>query len=140
MAFKSTGKDIALRRNDTNGKFTFDWATSGPNKGNPNFDDSRANAVLVTLNSYKRDPVAGTGGYYWDPSGLRGTFLYKVKQDRLATKGQLQAAADDGGQQLISKLVIQTFTSTAERKAPGKWTLTVEWSVPAGQYKQTVNL
>ncbi len=136
MAFTPSGVDIALKRNPLNGKFTFDWDPQGSNKGNPKFNNSRENSVLIILHSHKRDPEKGTGGYYFDKTGRRGTFLYKVNQDRLATGGLLQGYSEDGGQQLISKKIIQTFTSTAQRLRPGSWVLFVTWSVPSGQYQQ----
>lgn len=138
MAFVSSGKDIALRRNERNGKFTFDWAVSGPNKGNPSFDDTRAHSVLLILYSHKRDPVKGTGGYYWDPTGRRGTFLYQAKEDRLATGGLLQGYAEDGGQQLLNQALIQSFQASAKRLRPGRWSLLVNWSVPSGTFQQTL--
>lgn len=140
MAFVSSGKDIAVRRNEQNGKYTFDWCTEGGNKGNPRFDDTRSHSVLLVLYSHKRDTEKGTGGYYWDRSGRRGTFLYQAKQDRLATLGLLQAYAEDAGQQLMKEGLIIRLEATAKRLHRGRWTLSVQWSVPSGPHTHTLSL
>lgn len=140
MAFTSTGTDMGLVRNPLNGKFDFDWEKVGPNKGNPKFDDTRSHAVLSTMVSHKRDQVTRQGGYYWDDSNTRGTYLYKVKQDRLSTGGQLQGYAEDGGQQLISLQMISTFSVSPQKIRPGSWALSITWSVPAGKYTQLLSI
>jgi hypothetical protein len=139
MAFIPQGVDVELVRNP-NGRFTFDFITSGPNKGNPRFGNSRSHGVLATLVSKKRDPLTGEGGYYFDPTGVRGTYLYQVKYDRLATGSQLKAFAEDGGQQLISRLTISNFSSAPVKRPNFGWDLNVFWSTPTGNFQSVLSL
>ncbi len=140
MAFTPTGVDIALKRNENTGRFDFDWETQGQNKGNPKFDHSRSHAVFSILVSKKRDPVTGEGGYYFDRTGVRGTFLYKIRYDRLSTGSSLKAYAEDGGQQLISRGLLSSFSSQPQKKPKGGWNLFVTWSVPSGTYQNLLSL
>lgn len=134
MAFTSTGTDIAFKESPSApGRFTFDWDASG----NPRFDDDRAHAVITTLVSWKRGRAPGQkieqGGYYWDETGQRGTLIWTVKHDTLATKSQLEAYAEDAGQQLVSRGIIKSLSATATRLSPGRWRLDVEWTLPDGR-------
>jgi len=135
MALQFTGRDVALTRTAAN-RFDFVFSTSGPNKGNPVLDDTRTHAVLTTLLSWKRGTRPGArvpeGGYYWDTVGRRGTLLWTVSQDRLTTLSQLEAFAQDGGQQLIDAQQIASFTARAQRVGPGRFRLNVTWSNPSG--------
>lgn len=136
MALQFTGRDVALVRNDATGRFDLSFSSSGPNKGNPILDDTRTHAVLTTLLSWKRGTRPGAktpeGGYLWDVAGRRGTLLWTVLQDRLATTSQLQAFAEDGGQQLLDLKQIGSFSARAFRIAPGRFRLDVAWSTPSG--------
>ncbi len=136
MAFQQSGVDAALRRNDATGKFDLVLATSGPNIGNPNYDNTRTHAILTTLLSRKRGQRPGSqvqgGGYYGDPQNRRGTLLWTVNQDSTTTGSQLEAYAEDGGQQLIELRMVSSFTARATRKAPGKWQLDCTWFLPDG--------
>jgi phage gp46-like protein len=134
MAFTSSGKDIALRESPSApGRFTFDWDASG----NPRFDDDRAHAVITTLVSWKRGRAPGQrieqGGYYWDETGQRGTLIWTVRYDTLATQSTLVACAEDAGQQLVQAQVIKSLTARASRIGPGRWRLDVEWTLPDGR-------
>lgn len=140
MSFIPNGVDIELVRNITTGRFDFDFEQNGPNKGNPRFGNSRSHAVLSILVSKKRDPITGEGGYYFDRTGVRGTFLYKIKYDRLSTGSQLKSYADDGGQQLISRLFVSSFSSSPNKKPNGGWTLNVSWSTPTGNFQNVLTL
>ena len=138
------GLDVTLVRQQDTGKFDFQVASSGLNKGNPNFDATRTHAVLTTLLSWKRgrrpQSQVAEGGYYWDPSGLRGTLLWTIAQDRVATASQLVAYADDGGQQLISSKYVASFTSSAERLRAGAYRLRVNWTTPTGNWHATLTV
>ena len=140
MSFSPTGVDIELVRNINTGRFDLDFETSGPNKGNPRFSNSRSHAVLSILVSKKRDPITGDGGYYFDRTGTRGTFLYKVRYDRLSTGSQLKSYAEDGGQQLISRILITSFSSSPTKKPNGGWNLSVSWSTPTGNFQNVLSL
>lgn len=136
MALQFTGSDFRLVRQESTGKFDWDISTSGPNKGNPIAESSQAHAVLTTLLSQKRGTRSGSktpeGGYYGDPSGRRGTLLWTISQDKLATPSQLKLFAEDGGQQLLDLKRIGSFTASATRVGPGKFRLDVAWALPSG--------
>lgn len=144
MAMQFTGSDVALRRDATTGRYDLVLSSSGVNKGNPVTDSTRTHAVLTTLVSMKRGSRPGSrtpeGGYYPDTSGTRGTLIWTVSQDRLATPSQLQAYAEDGGQQLINLKYIATFTASASRRAPGKFAVTAVWTLPNGTSPPPVSL
>lgn len=130
------GIDVALQRNDATGKFDLVLSTSGPNKGNPKLESTRAHAVLTTLVSRKRGQRGGSdtaeGGYYFDPYNRRGSLLWSVTQDRLSTVSQLTAYADDAGQQLVELKQIATFTARSSKIGPGKYRVDCEWKTLAG--------
>lgn len=144
MALQFTGRDVALVRDDATGKFDLSFSSSGPNKGNPVLDNTATHAVLTTLLSMKRGRRPGSqnaeGGYYWDGSGRRGSLLWTVSQDRLATPSQLRAYAEDGGQQLVDLRYLASFEATAARRAPGKFALSVLWRLPSGTTPFSVTL
>lgn len=144
MAMQFTGSDVALQRNATNGRYDLVLQQSGPGRGNPVLDTTRTHAVLTTLVSMKRGTRPGArtpeGGYYWDTSGRRGTLLWTISQDRLATPSQLQAYAEDGGQQLVDLKFIATFKAAASRRAPGKFAVTATWTLPNGNSPPPVSL
>lgn len=134
--FTQAGADIALVRDPATGKFDAVVETTGGNLGNPQFEDTRAHAVLTTLMSHKRgqrpgDQVQG-GGYYGDAQNRRGTLLWTVTQDRTATGSQLVAYAEDGGQQLIELRYLRSFQARATKLAPAKWRLDCLWTLPDG--------
>lgn len=137
--FIPAGADVALVGSQrTPGRMQAVIDSTGPNSGNPRFTNDREHAVLTTLMSKRRGRSPGAqqeqGGYYWDPTGLRGTLLWTIKLDRLATRSDLLAAADDAGQQLVNAKLIKTLVGSAERVLGerGKWRLTVSWILPNG--------
>jgi len=146
MAFVATGNDIALARNQSNGKWDLDWETNVTtgNKGNPRFDNTRRHSVMVTLVSKKRGKRPGSqveeGGYYWDTSGTYGTLLWTVIWDRMATESQLVSYSQDAGQQLSDVKKISTFSARARRLGPGRWTLIATWTVPGDSAEENVSL
>lgn len=134
---------MALVRQDDTGKFDLDFSTSGTNKGNPVFDNTRTHAVLTTLLSWKRgkrpqSPIE-EGGYYLDTTGQRGTLVWTVTLDKMATRSDLQAFAEDGGTQLQVLNYITNFSASAERRSTGYYRLTVRWSTPQSTYGISIN-
>lgn len=131
------GRDVALVRNPSNGKFDVSFATSGPNRGNWILDNTATHAVLTTLISWRRGRRPGSaveeGGYYFDAQNRRGTLLWTVTQDRLTTPSQLQAFAEDGMQQLADRKRIASYTVRAQRLRPGQFRVDVTWALPDGQ-------
>lgn len=136
MALQFTGSDFRLVRQDATGKYDWDISASGPNKGNPIAESTATHAVLTTLLSQKRGTRGGSktaeGGCYGDPSGRRGTLLWTVTQDKLATPSQLKLFAEDGGQQLLDLKRIGSFSASATRVGPGRFRLDVSWTLPSG--------
>lgn len=140
------GLDVTLARQQETGKFDLVFSTSGANKGNPLLDQTRAHAVLSALVSWKRgrrpqSPV-DEGGYYCDESGLRGSLIWTVIQDTIATPSQLQAYAQDAGQQLLTLKYLDTFSATAQKTTLARFRVNVKWTVPGsnGTEQVTVNL
>lgn len=145
MAFTSKGIDIELKPSPSRpGRRTFDWDTSGPNKGNPKFGNSRAHAVISCLVSWKRGRRRGSkveeGGTFWDESGQRGTLIWTVTHDTLATGSQLLAYAEDAGRQLVARGIIASLTAVPTRLAPGRWQLDVSWTLPGADKPLTRTL
>jgi len=136
MSFSQAGVDLLLQRNPATGKFDLVRDVAGPNVGNPRPDDTRVHAVLTTLVSRKRGQRPGVaaqgGGYYGDNQNRRGTLLWTVTQDVRATGSQLQAFAEDGGQQLVELRMLQGFVARPTKLAPGKWRIDCAWSLPNG--------
>lgn len=130
------GRDVALVRQSATGKFDLSFATSGPSRGNPLLDNTRTHAVLTTLVSWKRGTRPGSqvseGGYIWDTQNRRGTLIWTVTQDRMATPSQLKAYAEDGMQQLVDSKQIASFTAAATRVRPGQLRVDVSWANPDG--------
>lgn len=137
------GFDLALRRQDDTGKFDWIMSTSGANKGNPVFDQTRTHSVLSTLTSWKRgtrpQSKQAEGGYYWDATGQRGTLLWTATQDKQATRSDLIAYAEDGGTQLVNLNYISAFTVDATRRRAGAYTVYFTWITPSGEQSQTLN-
>lgn len=141
---QSFGKDIALERVPSTGKFDFKMSRGGANNGNPQLDSSATHAVMTTVMSWKRGSLPGSsqqqGGYYWDASSRRGTLLWTVKYDRLATRSDLLSALQDGGQQLVDLNWIASFTAEATRSsavsAARSWKAAITWTLPGSQNNQ----
>ncbi|MFO0578705.1 MAG: hypothetical protein U1A78_32280 [Polyangia bacterium] len=144
MALQFTGRDVALQRNEATGKFDLQFSTEGPNVGNPVLDSTCTHAVLTTLLSKKRGTRPGSplqeGGYYFDTTGRRGTLLWTVNQDRLATPSQLKAYAEDGAQQLVDLRYIASFDASARKRGPGNFLLTCRWFLPSSTTPLSVSL
>jgi phage gp46-like protein len=144
VALQFTGSDVALVRDEATGRYDLAFSTSGPNKGNPILTSDGTHAVLTTLLSKKRGVRGGSpnaeGGYFGDPSGRRGTLIWTISQDKLATPSQLKAYAEDGGQQLLDRKMIGSFTASAVRVAPGKFRLNVTWTTPSGSKVPTLSV
>ena len=133
MALQHTGRDIALQRDPLSGKYDLVFSASGPNKGNPVLDDSRTHAVLTNLLSQKRGSRMGSapqGGYYYDPTGSRGSLLWTISQDKLSTPSQLRSYGEDVGERLLNRKQIRTYRVSASRIGSGKFRLDFAWSVP----------
>jgi hypothetical protein len=107
--------DVSLQ-STAGGKFTFAWGADGDLV----FDAFGAYPLFSTLNTHK-------GRYYWDATGLQGTLLYQVKQDRLRTGSQLVSYSRDAIDQCKAAGIISDGTPTAERKRTGVYRLKLQW-------------
>lgn len=107
--------DVSLKKT-AGGKFTFAWGADGDLL----FDAYALYPVLSTLLTHK-------GGYYWDPTGLQGTQLYQVRQDRLRTASQLVSYTRDALAQCEAAGLISDGTATAERMRTGSYRLRPAW-------------
>jgi phage gp46-like protein len=122
-----TGSDIAPLRNPSTGKFDIQWDATG----NVLFDDTQEHAVLSLM--------LGRKAQYWaDQTGVRGSYLYVVKEDRKATPSKMQGYVVDALQPLIDNRTIlapqgqQTVAVTATRVKPGRIDLAVTYTTPQG--------
>lgn len=135
MALQMTGSDVALQRT-ASGRYDLVFSASGKNKGNPVLESTGTHAVLSTLLSQKRGTRPGSqaqeGGYYYDAQNRRGTLIWTITQDRMGTPSQLEAYAQDGGQQLLDMKLIGSFSAKAQRIRPGSFRLSVAWTLPSG--------
>ena len=134
--FQFTGFDIALARNDSNGKWDAKISTSGPNKDNPVFESTCKHNIATTLLSRKRGRPAGSdreqGGYYGDSQNRRGTLLWTIKLDRLSTGSDITAFVTDGMEQMVRRNRMKLYEVTARRASPGYWMAKVDYVLPDG--------
>lgn len=143
MALQFTGRDLALKRDPQTGKFDFRISSSGPNKGNPVLDDTRTHAVLTNLMSRKRGSRMGSapqGGYYYDPTGSRGSLLWTIGQDKLSTPSQLKAYGEDVGARLVDTKQIRSFRVSAARVGAGRFRLDFAWTLLDGSSVSPVSV
>lgn len=118
--------DVSLRRT-AGSRFTFAWDAAGDLR----FDAYAVYPVFSTLLCHK-------ASYYWDETGLQGTLLYEVRQDRLRTGSQLVSYSRDALTQCQAAGVLSGGSATAERRRTGSYRLTLQWS--AGGASPTASL
>lgn len=118
--------DVSLKKT-AGGKFTFFWDEDGDLR----FDPYAVYPVFSTLLCHK-------GSYYWDATGLQGTLLYQVRQDRLRTASQLVSYSRDALTQCQAAGIVSDGTATAERRRTGSYFLQLKWS--AGGREPSVGL
>ena len=143
MALQHTGRDLALRRDPLTGKFDLVISSAGPNRGNPVLDDSRTHAVLTNLMSRKRGSRLGSqpqGGYYYDPTGSRGSLIWTIGQDKLSTPSQLRAYGEDVGARLVDAKQIRSYRVSASRVGAGKFRLDFAWTLLDGSSVSPVSV
>ncbi len=133
MSLQRTGNDIELVRNDNNGLYDIAWSTTGANKGNPIFGNTRSHTMLSLLLSRR-------GEYYWDNTGTRGSLLHTIKQDVLATRSQLISYSEQAIQPAIDSKVIQSFSADATKIRSGSWSLTFNWSNPTSSFENNLRI
>lgn len=95
MAFTSTGRDIAVTVNANTGKLRRVWDTSGPNKGNPRFDDTAEHAVYISVFSQR-------GAWWADTTGTFGSLVFTLFNDAKATPQKFVNYAEDGLAPLVT--------------------------------------
>lgn len=124
---QQSGTDIAPLRNPATGKFDIQWDATG----NVAFDSTQEHAVLSLIIERKAQ-------YWADTTGVRGSYLYAVKEDRKATPSKMQGFVVDALQPLIDNRTIlppqgqQTVAVSATRVKPGRIDLAVTYTTPQG--------
>jgi phage gp46-like protein len=96
MALTSQGSDIAVAVSPRSGRLRRIWDTSGTNKGNPRFDNTREHAVWVSVFCLRN-------AYWADSTGTFGSLVPTLRQDPKATPAQFVSYAEDGLQPLVSQ-------------------------------------
>lgn len=125
MAFTSPGRDIAVRTNPATGKLRRQWDKSGPNAGNPRFDDTSAHAVYLSV-------FCRRAQYWADTTGTFGSLVYTLFNDPKATPAKFVAYASDGLAPLVTAGLIAAPQAYAERTFDRMNTL-VEYRTPDGK-------
>lgn len=108
MAFTSLGRDIAVRSNPITGKLRRVWDTTGPNKGNPRFDDTENHAVYLSIFAHR-------GAWWADTIGTFGSLVYTLLNDPKATPTKFVTYANDGLAPLVTAGRITNPKVYAER-------------------------
>lgn len=120
MPFTRPGADIAMKRDPSTGRLTFDWDETG----NPRYSDDNVHRVLSLLIEHRaasETPESNGGpGWIWDTDGTRGSLLYTVKNVRRTTPSQVEAYALDAldlavKQGKIRNPVVKAFLSPVSR-------------------------
>ncbi len=131
--FQHTGNDIELIKNEVNGKFDIAWSTSGVNKGNPIFGNTRSHTVFSLLRSNR-------GQYYWDTTGNRGSQLYQVTQDNSTSRSKLISYSDQAMQPIVDDNTILSFDADATRVKAGSYSVTANWSTTTSKYSSKISI
>lgn len=128
MSFRPQGPHIAIKALPRGGvDFVVD--KTGPNKGNPRFDRTAAYPLFSRIFTHR-------GKDYHDATGLRGTRLYLVRDDRLGTPSRLQAEVEDGARQARAAGHIESATVKVDK--PGQnYEISIEWRVPGRSDTET---
>lgn len=129
MSFRPAGRDIAVITT-AEGKLDVVLDSSGPNKGNPRFGNDGAHALITRI--FRRK-----GKYYWDRTGQSGTDLHLIKDDRQSTPSKMQAAVEDGCDQVrqagkITRSLVQV------RKIQARYEIGLAWRVPGEETDRTL--
>ncbi len=126
MPFTSAGTDIALVRNPATGRFDIQWDVTGPNGGNPVYDNSETHRCASLI-------VAERGKWTMDPTGQRGSTLYLLKNDTAATRDDIanatRAALDKAVQ---DRAILPDIQITVTRTGPGSYVEVVQYQTPDG--------
>lgn len=128
MAFTSNGRDMAVRINPLTGKLRRIWDTSGPNKGNPRFDNSEAHAVYVSV-------FCQRGAWWADATGTFGSLVYTLFSDAKATPQKFVSYAQDGLDPLVTAGRITEAEAYATR-AYDRMDGTVTYRTPDGKEQE----
>lgn len=128
MPSQTTGRDVALARNNDNGKFDLVLADDG----NLDRNDSREHAVIGQL--VERRGSTGVAGWVLDETGTHGSLLYLITQDRPGTSDDARAYALDSLKVLVDEgEILPDVTADAVRVAPGRYDLLVNYRTPDGK-------
>jgi phage gp46-like protein len=119
------GRDLALMRNPTTGRFDISWDDSG----NPAHDDSDSHAVLSVLLEDKE-------GYWADASGERGSLLSTLKDDKQGTAQLIVSYCRQALQYLVDRGTIREIVDViAARAASGRYDASIKYRNRGGHEK-----
>lgn len=126
MPFTASGGDIALKRNPDTGRYDFDWDLTGPNAGNPKYDDRQTHRTASLT-------VGHRGQWVMDRTGLRGSVIYLIKHDRSSTASDLENAERDAlTKAVVDGAILPDPTVRAHRIGPGNYQLDITTVTPDG--------
>jgi phage gp46-like protein len=108
MALTSQGSDIAVTVSPTSGKLRRVWDTTGPNAGNPRFDNTQAHAVWCSVFCLRN-------AYWGDTAGTFGSLVATLRQDPKATPAKFVGYAEDGLAPLVQQSRISNVQVFATR-------------------------
>jgi phage gp46-like protein len=122
--------DVVPQWNAGTSRHDIAWDTAGTNTGNPTVDDRMGHAVLSRLYSHR-------GKWWADATGRRGSELYTLKHDTIATPGKVVAFVEDALRPLLDAKKIARpadgIFARATRKRPGVFDIVVTYSLPTGR-------
>lgn len=119
------GRDIALRRNPTTGRFDLQWGDTNDLA----HDDSDSHAVLSVL-------LEDQEGYWADETGQRGSLLYQLKDAKTGIEQLVVSYCNQALQFIVDKGIIREVVSvTAARVKPGRVDATIRYRNRAGHEK-----
>lgn len=103
MALTSQGSDIAVKVSPTSGRLRRVWDMTGPNAGNPRFDNTQEHAVWLSVFCLRN-------AYWADTTGTFGSLVATLRQDPKATPVKFVSYAKDG----LAALVIGSRISNVQ--------------------------
>lgn len=136
MPIRTTGTDVALKRNARTGKYDILKAADG----NPQLTESQEHAVLSVLIERRASP--GRPGWILDETGTRGSLLYTRGTAVRSTPSDVQADCYQALQLLVDARKIlgkdepvdsRRLVCTARLVDAGRIDVAIDYSTPSGR-------
>lgn len=115
------------------GLYNFKWVG-----GDPLFDSTQAHRVLSLLVEHR--PTPGHPGYWADPTGKRGSYLYTLKSITTGTPSQAESFASDAITKAVADNAITYDKNQIEARRVGNAGIVVKVPYQAGGQPQNVAL